>query len=93
VQPLAPSRPSRPSAREAYTPTAADLAAIADQLDRLIARAEPQQAKAFLRHLIAELKVNGRGEILPTYRVATPTVCATSEKVGAPGIELGTSRV
>jgi exonuclease VII small subunit len=40
-------------------PTAADLAAIADQLDHLVAEAEPQQAKALLRLLIAELKVNG----------------------------------
>jgi site-specific DNA recombinase len=63
-----------------HAPTAGELAAIADQLDHLIANAEPQQAKALLRHLIAELKVNGRAEIQPTYRAVTPTVCATSEK-------------
>jgi hypothetical protein len=26
------------------------------------------------------LRVNGRAEILPTYRVVTPEVCAISEK-------------
>jgi len=43
-------------------PTAAELAAIANHLDQLVAKAEPQQAKALLRHLIAELKVNSRAE-------------------------------
>jgi site-specific DNA recombinase len=71
----------------AQAPTAAELAAIADQLESVVAQAEPQQAKALLRHLIAELKVNGRADIQPTYRVMTPTVCATSEKVEAAGIE------
>jgi len=70
-----------------HAPTAAELAAIANQLDQLVADAEPQQAKAFLRQLIAELKVNNRAEVQPTYRVVTPTVCATSEKVEAAGIE------
>jgi hypothetical protein len=51
-----------------------------------MANAEPQQAKALLRHLIAELKVESRAKIQPTYRVITPTVCATS-KVEAAGIE------
>jgi hypothetical protein len=62
-------------------PTAADLAAIADQLETVIAEADPQKAKALLRLLIEELRVNGRAEILPTYRLVTPEVCAMSEKV------------
>jgi exonuclease VII small subunit len=74
-----------------HAPTAAELAAIANQLEHLVANAEPQQVKALLRHLIAELKVNGRAEIQPTYRVITPTVCATSEKVERTGIEPVTS--
>jgi site-specific DNA recombinase len=68
-------------------PTAAELAAVADDLDRVIADAEPQKAKALLRLLIEELRVDGRAEILPTYRVVTPEVCAMSEKVEAAGIE------
>jgi hypothetical protein len=32
--------------------------------------------------LIEELRVNSRAEILPTYRVVTPTVSTMSEKVG-----------
>jgi hypothetical protein len=37
---------------------------------------------------IDELRVHSRAEILPTYRLITPTVfCAMSEKVEAAGIE------
>jgi exonuclease VII small subunit len=43
-------------------PTAADLAAVADELERVLAEAAPPKAKALLRLLIAELKVNGRSE-------------------------------
>jgi site-specific DNA recombinase len=71
----------------AHAPTAADLAAVADHLEAVIAEAEPQKAKALLRLLIEELHVNGRREILPTYRLITPTVCAVSEKVERTGIE------
>ena len=40
--------------------------------------------------LIEELRVNGRAEILPTYRLVTPVACAMSEKVGRAGIEPAT---
>jgi site-specific DNA recombinase len=81
-------------ATRAHTaPGAAALAAVADHLDRTIAAADPKQAKALLRLLIKELKVNGRSEILPTYRVVTPEVCALRSSVGAAGIEPATSRV
>jgi len=63
-------------------PTPPDLAAVADQLERVIADGEPQKAKALLRLLIQELRVDGRAQIQPTYRLVTPEVCATSEKVG-----------
>ena len=69
------------------------LAAVADRLRDTLATGEPEQTKALLRLLIKELRVNGRSEILPTYRVVTPEVCATPSSVGAPGIEPGTSRV
>lgn len=76
----------------AHTPTAADLAATADRLERVIAQGEPGQAKALLRILIAELRVNSKTDIRPTYRVITPDrthtagVCATSEKVETAGL-------
>jgi hypothetical protein len=35
---------------------------------------EPSQTKALLRLLIKELRVNGRSESLPTYRVVTAGV-------------------
>jgi site-specific DNA recombinase len=84
---LAPSTPDEAGHR----PTPADLAAVADQLERVIAEGEPQKAKALLRLLIQELRVDGRARIQPTYRLATPEVCATSEKVERTGIEPVTS--
>jgi hypothetical protein len=77
----------------AHAPTAADLAATADQLEGVIANSEPEQAKALLRILIAELRVNSKTDIQPTYRVLAPDrlltagVCATSEKVETVGTE------
>ena len=71
----------------AHTPTAADLAAVADQLEKVLAQGEPEQTKALLRILIAELRVNSKTDIQPTYRIVTPGVCATSEKVETAGIE------
>jgi site-specific DNA recombinase len=81
----------------AQPPTPAELATVAQEIERVIADAEPQQAKALLRLLIAELRVNGRHDIQPTYRVITPDrahaagVCATSGKVETPGIEPGSA--
>jgi hypothetical protein len=68
-------------------PDSADLEAVADQLERTIAEADPKQAKALLRLLIKDLRVNGRSEILPTYRVITPEVCALPSSVGGTGLE------
>jgi site-specific DNA recombinase len=70
-----------------HAPTPADLADVADQLEYVIAEADPQRAKALLRLLIQELRVNSRSEIQPTYRLVTPMVCAMSEKVGWAGLE------
>jgi exonuclease VII small subunit len=74
-------------------PTAAELAALADQLETLLTSGEPEKAKALLRELVAELKVNGKTEILPSYYLNAAPVCATSEKVGGAGIEPATSSV
>ena len=75
-------------AAEADTaPDRADLEAVADQLERTIAEADPRQAKALLRLLIKDLRVNGRSEILPTYRIVTPEVCALPSSVERTGIE------
>ncbi len=49
----------------ADTPTAADLAAVADRLDKVLAQGEPEQTKALLRILIAELRVNSKTDIQP----------------------------
>jgi hypothetical protein len=69
---------------------------VAGRLETLIADGQPEQTKALLRLLIAELRVNSKADIQPTYRVLTPDrfltagVCATSEKVGRAGIEPAT---
>lgn len=63
----------------AEAPTAPDTAAlhtVADRLDHVMAHGEPEQAKALLTILITELRVNSHSEILPTYRVGAPVVCA-----------------
>jgi hypothetical protein len=46
---------------------------------------EPQKAKALLRLLFEEMRVTSRNKIHPTYRLATPAVCAMYEKSGAAG--------
>jgi site-specific DNA recombinase len=71
----------------ATSPEPADLAAVADNLETTIATADPRQAKALLRLLIKHLRVNGRREILPTYRIVTDTVCALPSSVGGTGLE------
>jgi hypothetical protein len=73
------------------TPDTAELSAVAQHLDQLIAAGDPKQANALLRLLIAELRVNSRDEILPTYRVIDPSVCAPTSSVEPTGIEPVTS--
>jgi site-specific DNA recombinase len=73
------------------TPDAAALNAVADQLRQVIETGDPDQAKALLRILIAELRVNSRSEILPTYRVGAPVVCAQTSSVELVGLEPTTS--
>jgi site-specific DNA recombinase len=81
------------AADERHGPDNASLAAVADQLELVLAAGSPPKTKALLRLLIKELKVNGRSEILPTYRVLTPEVCATPGSVGGAGIEPAASCV
>jgi hypothetical protein len=69
----------------ATSPDAAELAAVADNLETIIATAKPRQAKALLRLLIRDLRVNARSEIVPTYRVVTPAVCACQVQWSVPG--------
>ena len=74
------------AARHAHeAPAAAALAAIADQLESVIAEAEPQKAKALLRLLIDELRVNSCAEILSTYRLITPRGLRNVRKSGGGG--------
>jgi hypothetical protein len=72
-------------------PDAAELAEVTNNLETTIATAEPRQAKALLRLLIKDLRVNARWEILPTYRIVTPAVCALPSSVEPAGIEPATS--
>lgn len=70
------------------TPDTATLRAVADHLDHVIAHGEPEQAKALLGILIADLRVNSRSEVLPTYRVGAPVVCAQTSSVGSGRLRL-----
>jgi hypothetical protein len=78
--PRRPNSPSRGQTTPDRRPHRPELGAVADELERVIAEAEPKKAKALLRVLIEELRVNGRAEILPTYCVIDHAVCAMSEK-------------
>ncbi len=71
----------------------ATLHAVADHLEHTIANGEPEQAKALLAILIADLRVNSRAEVLPTYRVGAPVVCAPTSSVDLAGLEPATSWV
>jgi hypothetical protein len=56
-------------------------------------RHRPRRARAsegLLAILIADLRVNSRSEVLPTYRVGAPVVCAPTSSVGRAGIEPAT---
>jgi site-specific DNA recombinase len=75
------------------TPDTATLQAVADQLEHTIANGEPEQAKALLAILIADLRINSRTEVLPTYRVGAPVVCAPTSSVELAGLEPATSWV
>lgn len=80
-------------------PTLAELADVAGELERVIATAPAQQTKALLRILIAGLRINGKDDIRPTYRITIPDrdapllarVRPTSGKVETPGIEPGSA--
>jgi site-specific DNA recombinase len=78
------------STEPAEAPGRDELAAVADRLEHVITTEPAAKSKALLRLLIDELQVNSRSEIQPTYRIVTPAVCATSEKVGRAGIEPAT---
>jgi hypothetical protein len=81
-----PSKPKQDLVRElaADTPTTPDTAqlqAVADHLGQVIATGDTDQTKALLRILIADLRINSRAEVLPTYRVGAPVVCAQTSSV------------
>ncbi len=71
-------------------PDTSHLAALADQLDQLIATASPEQAKELLRVLVKDIRVHNPHKIIPTYRIPPP-VRTMHGIVGDPGLEPGTS--
>lgn len=75
------------AAEAPHTPDTAELHATANALEDAIRQGNPEHTKALLRILIQELRVNSRAEILPTYRIATPMVCATTTSVELVGLE------
>jgi site-specific DNA recombinase len=79
------------AAEASATPDAAALPAVADRLPETIAGGDADPAKALLRILIAGVRVNGRHEIVPTYRVPPAVGCAQGSSVGDAGLEPATS--
>jgi hypothetical protein len=61
-----PRLPATSPPTRSRPPDTAALNAVADQLGQVIETGDPDQAKALLRILIAELRVDSRSEILPT---------------------------
>jgi hypothetical protein len=61
------------------TQLAEQRASLAKETSR--ADGDTDQTKALLRILIADLRVNSRAEVLPTYRVGPPVVCAPTSSV------------
>ena len=74
------------------TPDTANLAQLAHQLDQIIATGSPEQAKELLRLLVKDIRVHGRGKIIPTYRIPA-AVRATPRKVELAGLEPAASWV
>lgn len=70
--------------------------AIAERFYRTVRRfnatGDTNQTKTLLRILIADLPVNSRREIVPTYRVGAPVVCAQTSSMARLGIEPRTLR-
>jgi hypothetical protein len=80
-----PAACARTRRRSPRRPDTAELHATADALEDAIRQGDPEHTKALLRILIQELRVSSRAEILPTYRLATPLVCATTSSVALVG--------
>jgi len=92
---MVPSQVNSSFALAADAPTTPDIAtlhAVANHLEHTIASGEPEQAKALLAILIAELRVNSRAEVLPTYRLGTPTVCAPTSSMDVRERQLNLAR-
>ncbi len=69
-------------------PTPELVAEWAQTLDIALYSGSAQQRKALIRKLVKELRVIGRDEIIPTYRVPA-LVRAPGDQVELPGIEPG----
>jgi hypothetical protein len=77
---------ARRAGRAAHAATPALVADAADLVETVIDAGDPQKAKALLRLLIDDLRVNGRAELLPTYRLVTPELLRNVEKWAEPDI-------
>jgi hypothetical protein len=83
---------SEPSEDGSEPLSAAELAAWAKDLRKLVERGSPQQRKALLRNLVQELKVMSGRRIEPTYKIPA-LVRAPEGQVEVRGVEPLTSAV
>ena len=76
--------------RRSEAPTADEIAQWAAALPELLTVGSAQQRKALVRKLVKEIRVMGRDEIVPTYRIP-PLVRAPQGWVGPAGLEPATN--
>jgi hypothetical protein len=80
---LASTSPQKPTRRPTAPPSKPSPTSSSARSPRRI----PSRRKPLLRLLIKDLRVNGRSEILPIYRIVTTEVCALPSSVGGTGLE------
>ena len=68
-------------------PTANEIGAVLTTLDDAIGNGTHSQRKALMQQLVAEIRVESRSAIFPTYRLPAPPVRVISGVVGRGGLE------
>jgi site-specific DNA recombinase len=69
------------------TPTTSDIGAVLTALNDAMGNGTHSQRKALMQQLVAEIRVESRSAIFPTYRLPAPPVRVISGVVGPGGLE------
>ncbi len=73
------------------TPSTSDIGAVLTALEDAMGNGTHSQRKALMQQLVAEIRVESRSAIFPTYRLPAPPVRVISGVVGRGGLEPPTS--